>query len=264
MSSSCLAHADDKVMWCRHELKYLVSEAQAAAIAAHIRPYMRPDAHSIEGPYPLVSLYLDTDDLRFCRESLDGVKNRFKLRIRSYSDEPDAPRFFEIKRRINQIIVKTRARVSDRDVASLLAGTNRPLWDGSEAYRNLEQFLYYQRRVGAKPVVRVRYLRQALESELGGHVRVTFDRQLCLNVTQTPTVRLNGDGWQRLPEHGVILEIKFTGGCPAWLGRLVHCLGLRRQSISKYAITVRQACGLRFCAPTIMRKDLDGTGVALS
>ena len=122
----------------------------------------------------------------------------------------------------------------------------------------------YQKRVDAKPVVRVRYLRRAFESELGGHVRATFDRQLCVNATQRPTVRLNDGGWQRLPEHGVILEVKFTGGCPAWLGRLVHCLGLGHKSISKYAITVRQACGLRFCAPTVMRKDLDGTSVALS
>ena len=38
----------------RHELKYLVSEAQAMAIAEHIRPFMRPDHHSATGEYPLV------------------------------------------------------------------------------------------------------------------------------------------------------------------------------------------------------------------
>ena len=37
-----------------------------------------------DGGYPLSSLYPDSADLRFCNESLDGTKDRYRLRIRSY------------------------------------------------------------------------------------------------------------------------------------------------------------------------------------
>jgi len=107
----------DKVMSCRHEMKYVVTESQAAAMAPFITQYIEMDRYcklQRGGIYPICSLYLDNRDWRLCNESITGVKNRFKLRIRSYTDEPDYPRFFEIKRRINTVIMKSRARTMDR------------------------------------------------------------------------------------------------------------------------------------------------------
>lgn len=233
----------------RHEIKYLITEAQAAMIAEFIRPFMLPDSHSTTGTYPLVSLYLDSRDLRLCRESLEGVRNRYKLRIRSYSDDSDASCFFEIKRRINQVIIKSRARVPRCAVAPLLAYTEYPSSIDPDQVKVLDQFLYYRRVVGAEPVLRVRYARQAFESMLDDDVRVTFDRQLCLNVTRTPEMGLNGFGWQRLPERDVVLEIKFTHGYPQWVVRMVREFDLRQQSMSKYARLIAHACAMRFCAP---------------
>jgi len=248
----------------RHELKYLITEAQAAVIVERIRPFMRPDHHSGGGQYPLVSLYLDSEDLRLCRESLDGVKNRYKLRIRSYSDDPDSISFFEIKRRINQIIVKSRARVRHRDVGLILA-QGITAFSGTEDNReNLAQFLFYRRQIHADPVVRVRYTRQAFESRFDDDVRVTFDRRISLNITRAPVLDLNGFGWQRPPEHGVVLEIKFTHGYPAWLARMARELGLRQQSISKYARMVTRACAMRFCAPVVGRGGMSGARCLVS
>jgi hypothetical protein len=225
----------DGIAWSRYELKYLIGEAQAAAIAAYIRPILRLDTHRIDGTYPLVSLYLDCPDFRLCRESLEGIKSRFKLRIRSYSDHPDSPCYFEIKRRINQVIVKSRASVSKEAVESLLDGTARPAPADEQEGRNLAQFLYYQRRLNAGAVIRVRYERQAFESPLSDHVRVTFDRQVSYKATRTSDLFLNGTGWQRLDERAVVLEIKFSGRYPTWVSRLVQTFGLERSSMSKYA-----------------------------
>ena len=72
--------------------------------------------------YLISSLYLDSPDLRLHRRSEYGEKNRFKLRLRSYSDEPDDPVFFEIKRRTDQIIRKERAKVRREHVPRLLHG----------------------------------------------------------------------------------------------------------------------------------------------
>lgn len=234
----------DRTSWCRYEIKYLISESKAAAIEQFIRPYVRLDRYcklQPSGSYPIVSLYLDSEDLRLCRESVEGHKNRFKLRIRSYSDELDYPRFFEIKRRVNTIIIKDRARVIPPSVAPLISGMF-PLPQGSDSERQtLEQFLLYMTSINAKPVVRTRYQRQAFEDIVDNMVRVTFDRNVSYNVTSAPDVGLDGPGWQRMLLNSVILEIKFTGRYPAWLGQMVKCFGLRQQSVSKYVYSMKRA-----------------------
>lgn len=124
---------------------------------------------------------------------------------------------------------------------------------GGEAHSdaNLAQFLYYQTRVRAAPVIRIRYLRQAFEGVSGNHLRITFDRDLHFNTTQTPNVQLNGRGWGPLPGNPVVLEIKFNGQFPAWLNRIIGLLGIQERSFSKYALSVIQACHMRFCAPRL-------------
>jgi SPX domain protein involved in polyphosphate accumulation len=67
-------------------------------------------------------LYLDSDSLKLYRTTINGDKNRYKLRLRYYEDRPDAPVFFEIKRRMNNIIMKQRGGVRRELVHAILAG----------------------------------------------------------------------------------------------------------------------------------------------
>ena len=246
----------DRTLWCRHEIKYIINESIAAAIVEFIKPYMQPDRYCMSQPrgrYPIVSLYLDSRNLQLYRESLQGLKNRFKLRIRSYTDEPDYPRFFEIKRRAGSIIIKSRTQVLHEQLMPLLSGSAWPLCtnDGE-----LRQFLLYMNSIGARPTVRIRYMRQAFEGTLDKRVRITFDRDLCYNITRKADVSLNGRAWQLMHKNRVILEIKFTGRYPVWIDRMVKHFGLRQQSVSKYASSIKQASLLRFCAPKISENGL--------
>lgn len=247
----------DRTLWCRYEMKYVISRSKAAAIARFIEPYLKLDRYckaQPSGAYPIVSLYLDSDNLRLCKESLRGHLKRFKLRVRSYSDEPDCPRFFEIKRRANTVIIKSRARVMHHDVATLLSGRYvAPLHNYKTEVDVLKQFQLYMKSISAKPKVLVRYMRRAYEGNMENRVRVTFDRQLAYKVSNDPEVLFNGQGWQHNPVtlRGVILEIKFTGRYPAWLGRMARYFDLRQRSMSKYATSMKKACSLRFCAPEV-------------
>jgi hypothetical protein len=246
----------DRMLACRYEMKYLVDEIRAAGIVRYIRPFLQPDRYSKlqrGGMYPIVSLYLDAPDLQLCRESLTGVKNRFKLRIRSYTDEPEYPRFVEIKRRVNTVIFKSRARVADQDVPILLQGRALPPQGYTTDEEALSQFRFYLTMVHGGPVVLIRYLRQAFEGTSEDRVRVTFDRELCYQVTYEPQVRLGGSGWRRntLTTGHTILEIKFTGCYPIWLTRLVREFDLEVTPISKYATSLTQASRLGFCGPTL-------------
>ncbi len=248
----------DHTLACRHELKYHITEIQAAAIAEFVKPFVQLDRYCKLQPsrdYPIASLYLDSGDLQLCRESLTGQRNRFKLRIRSYTDEPEYPRFFEIKRRVNTLTIKSRARVMDSNVEALLAGLPLPPQDYAADRDTINQFQLYVSNIRAKPVVLVRYIRQAYEGDDPNRVRVTFDRKLAYNITNVAQVRLGGRGWQRNPftVGGVILEIKFTDRYPAWLNRLAKHFNLRQRSISKYACSLQDSCALKFCAPELLR-----------
>jgi len=251
------AESADKTLACRYELKYRITESRARAVAQFVRQYLPVDRYSKlqrDGNYPIVSLYLDSDNMHLCKESIDGRQNRFKLRIRSYTDEPDYPCFFEIKRRINTVILKSRARVMHGDIVPLLAYLPLGPRDYNVDMNALNQFQLYMSSVQAKPKVLIRYMREAFEGESDNRVRVTFDRDLCYKVTDKPVVILGGTGWQRNPvtnDGGVILEVKFTGTYPVWLSRMVEYFDLRGRSISKFATSIQDSCLLRFCAPSL-------------
>ena len=241
-------------MGCRYELKYHVTESTAVAIARYVGHFLQMDRYSKlrrRGDYPIVSLYLDSEDLQLCRESLKGLKNRYKLRIRSYTDETEYPRFLEIKRRLNTVIMKGRARVMDRDVSALLAGLPLPPQEFKADVETINQFQLYMNCIRARPAVLIRYIRQAFEGDSNNRVRVTFDRELAYKITNLPEVRFGGSGWQRNPFNinGVILEIKFTGHFPMWLSEMTKYFNLQSRSISKYASSIEDSCALRFCAP---------------
>ena len=101
----------------RYECKYLITEQQAARVRAYVLPYVELDpfaARSPQGRYQISSLYMDSDTLRLYHETLGGVKDRFKLRIRAYSDRYEDPVFFEVKKRCDRVILKERAHLSQR------------------------------------------------------------------------------------------------------------------------------------------------------
>jgi len=104
----------DRLQLQRLELKYILSEERALALRDFVRSYLELDEYSVNQPnysYRIHSLYLDSDEMTTFWETINGVKNRFKLRLRYYDDQPDSPVFFEIKRRVNEAILKQRGGV---------------------------------------------------------------------------------------------------------------------------------------------------------
>ncbi|MEJ5259828.1 MAG: polyphosphate polymerase domain-containing protein [Anaerohalosphaeraceae bacterium] len=226
---------------CRYELKYRITEGKAQAIRDFVQHYLSVDKYALMYPdrqYPISSLYWDSPDLQLCRETLSGKSNRFKLRIRTYNDLPQTPLFLEVKRRVNKVIVKSRARVERSELQAALEGT-LDLHGRSEKDRQaLKQFLFYKQALQAQPVVLVRYMREAYEGEGDHRVRVTFDRQLHFRKPHGLEVTLNGPGWQTVPVPFVVLEIKFTDHYPAWLETMIRLFELNLSSMSKYVSSV--------------------------
>ncbi len=246
---------EDKVISCRHEMKYRIRETKARAIFQYLKAYIEPDKYSLNCPdhaYPISSLYFDSENLHLCNETIQGRKNRFKLRVRCYEDDIGSPCFFEIKRRIDNIILKDRAPLSKGEILKVTQRNYMPPSFFKKGKEILKQFQFYLQILRARPIVLVRYMRQAFEENASNRVRITMDRQLSFKAVNHPEVVLNGSGWNDVPMDFVILEIKFTSRYPLWLSNMVKIFNLKQTAMSKYVSCVRQSCRLGFAQKRVM------------
>ncbi|MCC6672923.1 MAG: polyphosphate polymerase domain-containing protein [Planctomycetes bacterium] len=229
----------------RHECKYVITESEALRISAEVRPFVRPDPHAAGRPghtYPISSLYLDGGGFPLYHETVEGKKDRFKLRVRAYSDRPEDPVFLEIKRRANGVVRKTRCKVPRALLPALLSGRTAALAEVPGAGRPAAQeFVALLLRTQARPTVLVRYDREAYVGLDDTETRVTFDRHLRVLRTERPEVLVDAPGFAVVQDHRVVLELKFNHRCPNWMQHLIQGHGLRRTSFSKYCHSLNRA-----------------------
>lgn len=225
----------------RFEKKYRIPEELALAIRPFISAHLELDPNGVSRPhssYPVHSLYLDSDQLATYWMTVNGDKNRFKLRLRFYNQQPDTPVFFEIKRRVDKCIFKRRGAVRKAGVPWLLAGhlpTDDDMFsnDGDQVAA-VTAFSQLMQELDARPKLHVAYLREAWIHPAHDRVRVTFDRAVCGE--RETTTRFN-----TLMEHpvrpfgkDVIFELKYTDCCPGWMHEMVQRFELIQCSAAKY------------------------------
>jgi hypothetical protein len=239
----------------RFEYKYLINEGRARGIRDFARGYLEHDRFADPNKdytYPIYSLYLDDRSFYLCRSTMQGLKNRFKLRIRYYDDNPASPVYFEIKRRVQDAILKRRAAVRRESVMALLAGhwpSPSDLMNPSDlkARDALQQFCDLRNQLNAQGQVIVSYIREAWVTPENNTVRLTFDRNLSGQLWQN---ELRVDGLERGAHPkvgGVVLELKFTDRFPVWMRDMAHVFNLERCSMAKYVhcvTTLRPRAGL--------------------
>ncbi len=227
----------------RYECKYLVPYGMLRVLREDLRPFVEPDAYAALNPgnrYVTNSLYLDSPGLRLYRMTAHGEKSRYKLRIRTYSDEKDMPVFFEIKKRADGIVKKIRCAARRSYAQRFLEGQNRQS-NPRDSDPDIAEFLQLSREVDAGPTFRVRYDREAYESRGGEPTRITFDTNLSYCLTTTPELSVGGLGWRKAMTDQAIIEIKFTDRFPTWVQEFVERYELQRCSVPKYCLSVDKA-----------------------
>ncbi len=232
---------NDRLQTQRFELKFQIDEVLARAVRQHVRAYLEPDSfgETTDAPsYPVHSLYLDSDDLQLYQTTVNGDRNRFKLRARYYDEDPASSVYLEIKRRADRCIYKQRARVRRAQVAALFAGQMPSLHHlvkpDAKQLSALCAFCDLLREFGARPRAHVAYEREAWLSRTDNNVRVTFDRDVrCEPERRVHLSTAFGDPATVFGRR-VILEIKFTDRYPQWLREMVCALNLTQASAAKY------------------------------
>ena len=231
----------------RYEYKYLVPERLVPAIRAVVRTTSKIDRYADpDGNYVIRSLYCDTDrfDLYWAndREQAD----RFKMRIRCYPGKK-SPVFLEVKRRVMDVIVKSRAAVPADSWRDVLAGKEAALAALSPSARaGALSFISRYHRHHLHPVMLVEYTREAYVSEIDAYARLTFDRKIIIQPQDKLDLEADPRRWRavdhtlqtRTLEPVCVLELKFERRPPAWMVSFVKRLDLVRYSFSKYCYGV--------------------------
>lgn len=236
----------------RREYKYLIDASTATRLRAAIRPFCELDPWAAKNPrgrYSIESLYMDTPGLALFWANEHEQLDRIKMRVRTYPEVPGSPVFFEVKRRVHDIILKTRGKVSHTLWKDILADPAAPIPAavGGKDRLAVERFVTLARTMHLRPFTLVRYEREPYFSRIDDYARVTFDTHIRAQAMQSLSFAASERGWralddavtQRTLDSLIVLELKFTTHVPLWLVNIVQRLGLPRRSFSKYGTSIR-------------------------
>ena len=238
----------------RAEIKYLVSNARLEELRQVIAPFVTLDKYGkpFENTgYTVRSIYLDTPRLVYYREKIEGLKKRKKLRIRGYNKPADSHNvFLEIKRKEESRIAKIRTPVPYSRLQDFLQRTPKEslaeMLEGDEqAITSASKFMYHLHRSNLQCINLVVYEREAYEGKINPSLRVTFDKNLRTQLCNELEQLYDESDMQFVLTDHFILEIKYNNQFPAWLTPILSNLGLQKQALSKYCMSLEKSTGLR-------------------
>ena len=232
----------DKMQTSRFELKYIVDNDTGLAIRDFVKQFLDLDENGVGQPdyaYPVHSIYLDSAMMKTYQDTINGNKNRYKLRIRFYDDKDESPVFFELKRRMNNCIMKQRGTVKRASVQRLMDGFQPGAEDlfskDPKHLMAVQNFVRLVQQIGARPQVHVAYRREAYVPHNDNSARLTLDREVRSERHKTYKFSTTMENPIYVWGKAVVVELKFTNRFPAWFGELVRVFNLRQCGAAKYA-----------------------------
>ncbi len=217
----------------RFEKKYLLTQAQYAALLDRMKPYMQPDEY---GRYSICNIYYDTDNYQLIRTSLEKPVYKEKLRMRSYGvPGDDSNVFVELKKKFHGEVYKRRAVMEAAEAVDYLTGAARPRQEGQICHE-IDWFLASYHPT---PKAFIAYDREALAGREDPELRVTFDTNLRWRDYDLD-LRCGDHGELLLPREQILMEIKIPGTSPMWLSHLLSELAVYPTSFSKYGTCYQQ------------------------
>ncbi len=231
----------------RYEFKYIVKNSDLDRLRSMILPFVTIDKFAEvddKHQYTVRSIYFDTSRFDFYYEKIEGIKNRKKVRLRGY-DKVDGNNivFFEIKRKYDVPIVKFRAPVKFEDALDMFSSRNINGQVVSSNFfpkgnENSKRFFYQVFSKNLRPVVLIVYEREAYQDKMDDTVRITLDKNLRSKAYPSLTNLFEENKLSQAFSGRFILEVKFNDHFPSWLNPIIASLSLKKQSASKYVISM--------------------------
>jgi hypothetical protein len=238
----------------RYEAKFVIPEEIAYQIRDYASQFTTLDPHCEGEPpgYRLTTLQLDSPDLALHHAKDRERYSRFKLRVRRYGnleEDEEGPVFVEVKRKFKGVVAKDRARIPRGKWCKELITDPKRIVDfdfkSDEEALSFLEFVRLTRQIHAEPKVLIRYRRESLISAVDAYGRVTFDRQLQYQPTESWDSWGKGGHWSPIDTglvqnklykfSGVVLEIKTLLDVPLWITDMCREFDLVRTGHCKYS-----------------------------
>ncbi|MCC7430581.1 polyphosphate polymerase domain-containing protein [bacterium] len=230
----------------RYELKYFITEDVASEIQREMQGYLEFDpnmefATSKDG-CTISSAYFDNSSLYCYHEKLAGTKVRKKLRIRGYCNEESKKYvFFEIKRKVNNYVIKERGKVQLCELELALHPKDRNYSTNGITPRDIlviDKFRYFIETMRLEPIVLVAYERQAYQSIANDRLRITFDRNIRTKQISTVDVHDISGMKSCIDPKLIVFEVKFNDKIEPWVKKILLKYNLFSEAISKYCYSI--------------------------
>ena len=217
----------------RHELKYVISDAQIYMIKNRINHIVTLDSHAqSQNGYQVRSLYFDDYNNSCYYENENGTDPREKFRIRIYNHSRDRITL-ECKRKEHGKTLKTSCPLTIDQTRTLMCG--KILEDIEKQPPLLRKLTMQMMTKRMRPVVIVEYDRIPYVY-VNGNVRVTLDTNI------SSSKYIEGFLDETIPKRPVmplgqqLLEVKYDEFLPDHIYRNLQLDNLQRTAFSKYYI----------------------------
>lgn len=223
----------------RHELKYIISEADAELLAIRLRNALKPDPHAKQGGYFIRSLYFDDPFDSAVVEKVNGVEYRDKWRVRIYNLS-DKTIKLERKHKNGQFIKKDSLTLNRRECDALCAGACGFLLHRDEPFAKEAYGDFVTKHL--RPKVIVDYDREPFVFPLED-VRITLDRNIRTGMYSTALFNPNTITYPATEFMGqCVLEVKFNAGLAPYVMELLQLNAAQRSAASKYLYCRQYDC----------------------
>jgi len=230
----------DNEIFSRFEFKYIIKKNVSEAIQNEVKNFTKIDSYaSNKSKYLVRSLYFDNNLFTNFHEKVDGIKKRYKFRIRTYTDHDDfnTPLFLEMKGRNNLRTYKVRTKINKNDLNLFYKQKN--LLDLKHKYLNnklIEQYIFDSYKKKIIPKVLIDYNRLPLINKNGLYFRLTFDSNI--KACSSNNIFNSTNSWKACIPGNDILEVKFDFTIPPWFHRIIQSYQLKRISVSKFVLGI--------------------------
>lgn len=229
----------------RFEFKYPISERDIKHIEEDIITCgLEKDDSFLDGKdyYTVSSLYFDTHYFRDYYDKIGGFKDRLKIRARFYEEfltENTRGVWLELKRKNDMVISKKRIYLKrdkwDKFVDGLYSHLSINGETGGEDLAVLREICYEINGSGRRPRIFVTYHRKPYEYNWGANkFRLTFDYNIYSKNTASIPDSIFNASRVIFPKDSV-MEIKYNGYLPPFMGQIIQKYNLVRDAYSKYA-----------------------------
>ena len=224
----------------RVEDKFSCSEMEMLLLQTRLQSVLDTDTNQKDSAgYQITSVYFDDYWDSCLRETIDGVRNRCKYRIRIYDDDFQVIKL-EIKYKSDSKIHKLSQNITFEEMKTFLKG--ECVARDYEADDVIGRMNIAIKTRKLEPVVIVEYDRTAFVYETG-NVRITLDRNLRYSTNIEDFVSGKKEQYRVVPETNRVIEVKYDELLPGVVARIIENGNMIQTSFSKYSICRRMELG---------------------